>query len=147
METRAIETSDIEEITDLYVGVFNSHPWDDGWSTEAASERLGQLISHSNSVGFVCIDNIRIIGFVIGHTERWVNDYHFHLKEMCTNIDQQRKGVGTILLNALSEQLRAMNVSAIFLETMPEGPASAFYHKNGFEPLNLQSMIRRENHA
>ena len=46
---RVLEAADVGAITAVYVGVFNSPRWNDGWSVEAARERLGGIATARRS--------------------------------------------------------------------------------------------------
>lgn len=74
--------------------------------------------------------------------EQWTRSEHFHLKEMCTAIEHQHRGIGGAVLDALARELAARSVSVIFLETRAGSNASAFYRKHGFSALDLE-MLRR----
>ena len=135
-----VEAARIAQLAALFVRVFNAPPWDDGWSVEAAAERLGRLMAHPDFVGVSATDGSALVGFALGYTERWVRGSHFHLKEMCVDPAQQRGGIGGALLDGLVAELKGRGVDAVFLETRPGSPAASFYEKHGFKPLQLASF-------
>lgn len=144
MDTRQLSPSDIAQVAELYVSVFNSQPWNDGWSLEAARERLSRLLNVQDSVGVVAVADSEVVGFALGYCERWVAGEHFHLKEMCVAPKYQRNGIGSSIFESLLEILRDRGVQAIYLETAPGHAAARFYERHGFTLLNLQSMSKRD---
>ena len=142
MLIRAVHESDLPELARLYVAVFNAPPWNDGWSIETAHERIRRIAAGPNAVGVLARDGDVPISFALGTLEQWTKGEHFHLREMCTAIDQQRRGIGTAVLEELVRELTARSIQVIFLETRPGSSASAFYRKQGFSRLDLE-MLRR----
>jgi ribosomal protein S18 acetylase RimI-like enzyme len=143
MRIHAVLESDLPELARLYVAVFNAPPWNDGWSVDAAHERIRRIATSPNAVGVLARDGDVLLSFALGILEPWTNCEHFHLKEMCTAIDQQRRGIGTAILDALVRELAARSVGTIYLETRPGSNASAFYRKHGFSGMNLEVLRRR----
>lgn len=142
MELRSLAASDLTDVARLYAETFNRPPWSDGWTEEAALERLSRYLDHPDVLGVVAVRDGRVCGFALGMVERWVDGEHFHLKEMCTDPSAQRMGVGGGVLEELMRVLRERGVEAIYLQTMPGSAAAAFYEKHGFHAVDLQSMIR-----
>lgn len=143
MLIRTVHESDLPELARLYVAVFNAPPWNDGWSVDTAHERIRRIATGPNAVGVVAFDGDVPVSFALGTLEQWTNGEHFHLKEMCTAIDQQRRGVGSAILDALVRELAARSVRVIFLETRPGSNAATFYRKHGFSALDLETLRRK----
>ncbi len=131
----------LEEAAAAYAQAFNSEPWNDGWTQDAATERLERMMRHPDSLGLAAIEG-ELLGFACGWRERWLKADHFHLKEMCVVPDRQRSGIGSALLVRLLSRLDHLGVEACYLQTRPRTPAAYFYEKHGFRGLNLQSMFR-----
>lgn len=57
MTERIEQLSDekLEQITELYVKVFNHEPWNETWNGEVAKERLKDLINTPNFLGLSII--------------------------------------------------------------------------------------------
>lgn len=123
----------LEECTKLYTDVFNGEPWNDGWEEEDARKRLLEIFSNRKFVGIGILDEEQnIIGFLIGHTEKWLSNHHFYLNEMCVESEMQGKGIGSRLIKELELLCDKHNISHIYLLTAREGQAEAFYKRNGF---------------
>ncbi|EKV00431.1 Acetyltransferase (GNAT) family [Leptolyngbya sp. PCC 7375] len=141
MNLQPIEDFHLEECAALFAAVFNSPPWNETWSQEIALGRLQDCYSTPGSYGIVAIAKDRILGFAIGHTETWCEGKHFFLKEMCIQSTQQRSGIGTKIIDMLDQQLRSQDVSIIYLLTMRDSPAAAFYEQCGFACHSKMMMM------
>lgn len=140
---RTLNLADAGSIAGLFVDVFNAPPWSDGWTLDAARERLAGFLDSPASFGVVFIENTTPFAFALGHIERWIGASHFHLKEMCVARDRQRGGVGAELLALLVAELRERRVQQIFCETRPGTAADAFYRKAEFRQLNLVALAKK----
>ena len=143
MRIHAVQDSDLPDLARLYVAVFNAPPWNDGWSVDAAHERTRRIATSPSAVGVLARDGEVLLSFALGILEPWTYCEHFHLKEMCTAVDRQRRGIGTAILDALLRELEARSVGTIYLETRPRSNASAFYRKHGFAAMKLEVLRRR----
>jgi ribosomal protein S18 acetylase RimI-like enzyme len=133
MEIRNAVLDDLDAITAVFVECFNAPPWSDGWSFDAARERIASILEAHHFRGAVAISDGNIIGLLLGQNERWVDAFHFSLQEeMCVLPDRQRSGVGRALLHHLTEQLRAEGTEKIYLITGPDSGAAAFYSAHGY---------------
>lgn len=131
-EFRSIVHNDVDALTELFVECFNGPPWNDGWSYEAAFDRLSAMLAARYSRGYVAIVDARLAGMLLGQKERWVAEYHFALQEMCVRPSLQRSGIGSQLLRHAVQELRAEKVEKMYLITSPGDAAEAFYAKVGF---------------
>ncbi|HKO54192.1 MAG TPA: GNAT family N-acetyltransferase [Polyangiaceae bacterium] len=134
---------DLEAVASLYVQTFNAPPWSEGWSIEAASERLEGILGAANGLGVLASRQGTPIAFALGYLEQWVSGAHFQLKEMCTAPAEQRQGVGTFLLDSLLSTLKERGVIQVFCETRAGVPAEAFYRRAGFRALNVVALGKR----
>jgi aminoglycoside 6'-N-acetyltransferase I len=132
LQLRAIANDDVDDLVELFVECFNRPPWNDGWSHEAARDRLSAMMAGRYFRGYVAIDDAGLVGMLLGQKERWVVHYHFALQEMCVRPGSQRSGVGTNLLRHAIEALRAEGVEKVYLMTQPGDAAEAFYARLGF---------------
>lgn len=143
-KTAVLTLENLEECTKLYTYVFNGEPWNDGWEEEDARERLSDIFSNRKFVGIGIYDEEQnIIGFLAGYTEKWLNNNHFNLNEMCVKSELQGKGIGSKLLKELEVLCNKNNTNRIYLLTAREGKAEAFYKKNGFYVSPKMIMMSR----
>ena len=132
MKLQPIESSHLRECASLFVSVFSNPPWNEAWKQETAFKRLTDCYNTPGSYGIFATAEDEISGFAIGHIETWYEDKHFYLKEMCVQSTHQRSGIGTKIIDLLHQDLASKGVSMIYLLTMRDSPAAAFYEKRGF---------------
>ncbi|NHC37599.1 GNAT family N-acetyltransferase [Scytonema millei] len=121
----------LDSCAHVYVETFKQEPWNECWSFETARVRLWETLNTPGFVGFV-LHHHEPLGFILGYCEQFYDGKHFFVKDFCVQTDKQHQGIGTKLLNHLTIVLTPMNVSQIFLLTLRDGQAEAFYSKNGY---------------
>ncbi|MEM9949541.1 MAG: GNAT family N-acetyltransferase [Cyanobacteria bacterium P01_D01_bin.36] len=132
MKLQPIEPGHLRECANLFVSVFSNPPWNETWDQEIALKRLKDYYSILGSYGIVATAEDKVFGFAIGYAEAWYEDKHFYLKEMYVQSTCQRSGIGTKTMDVLHQDLVSKGVSMIYLLTMRDSPAAAFYEKCGF---------------
>jgi aminoglycoside 6'-N-acetyltransferase I len=143
VDVSVLRLDDLEGAAALYQQTFNAAPWNEGWSIEAARERLKAIWAAPNGLGVLAHRDGAPIAFALGYLETWVSGTHFQLKEMCTAPLEQQKGIGSFLLSFLLQTLKERGVVEVFCETRAGVPAEAFYRKMGFRKLNVVGLGKR----
>jgi ribosomal protein S18 acetylase RimI-like enzyme len=139
----ALDGTNIESVVPLYVSVFNAPPWNDGWTEEAAAERLHAFAAFPRFHGIAVLRSGAAIAFALGWGERWTTGWHFHLKEMCVASDQQHQQIGSRLLRSIEGRLAVAGFEGIYLQTGANVPAREFYEAKGFRDLGLVSLSKQ----
>lgn len=136
-------TSDtLDACVSLYVDTFNAPPWNESWNADDAVQRLGDFFATPRAHGVYSRNSDgEILGFALGHLERSGADDHFLLKEMCVRTSEQRTGLGTRLLVALTDHLE--HVRHWYLLPARDSDASAFYERNGFRSAGRMGVFVR----
>ena len=137
-----IDRNNILSFSDLYISVFNAAPWNDGWSLEAVAERFHSFSEYPSFFGLGHVENALPDALAFGWGERWVNGWHFHLKEMCVAPHVQRRGLGGKLIAELEQQLLRQGIRRVFLETGHTAPARTFYERHGYKQASLVSLAK-----
>lgn len=137
-----LTSANLSSFASLYVDVFNRPPWNDGWTKQAAIDRLSVFISMPRFCGLGLTHGDDVRALAMGWAERWVDGWHFHLKEMCVASDLRRQGIGARLLARLECEVAQQGCTRIFLETGQEGAARRFYEANGYAGLALVSLTK-----
>ncbi len=103
-----LTSTDLDACVALYVAVFTAPPWNESWHPQDAAQRLADFIATPRAVG-VCMSDSDdgVLGFALGHLERFGSEDHFLLKEMCVRTVEQRHWHGTHLLGRVSHVERA----------------------------------------
>lgn len=139
---RTLTSAALDACVSLYVETFNAPPWNETWQVSDAHRRLSDFLATPGAHGVCLTDQAeRLVGFALGHVERSGAEDHFLLKEMCVATEQQGRGHGTLLLDALTERLQ--HVRGWYLLTARESSASRFYEKNGFRPAGRMGVFVR----
>ena len=138
-----LSSANITSVVPVYINVFNVDPWNDGWTQHSATERLESFAKYPEFFGLsISLDGVTV-GFGLGWAERWVNDWQYHLYEMCIAPELQGQGCGRALLAELEKQSKAKGQVAIFLQTGANVPARKFYEACGFRDRGLIIMGKR----
>lgn len=111
---RRFTDNDIAEAAGVYVSCFNAPPWNDDWSIEAARKRLETLLQFPGTTALVATYYRRIVGLATCHCEPWSDGMHFYLNEMCIEAEEQRKGVGEVLMKFLRSFERPVSPACIY---------------------------------
>jgi len=70
---------------------------------------------------------------------------HFQIQEFCIITNRQGQGIGTMLLNELTNSLKEENVTNVFLLTSRGLRTEGFYKNKGFSASNSLSKDRQRN--
>lgn len=130
--TATLTAENIACCADLYVGVFNAPPWNDGWEHAAVVERLAAFMAFPAARAMALLVEETPVAMVLGWKERWVNGWTFHVKEMCVAGHLQRQRAGAILMRSLEDVLRGEGVVSVNLQTLENAPAFGFYEGLGY---------------
>ncbi len=129
MQKADILKADISDISDIAAIEEKYIP--DGWSEKAFSD----WTDNQNTVIFKAVLDGEIIGFANGS---WVLD-EAELLNIAVAEQARRKGVATMLFEALENYFREKNAEKIFLEVREKNlSAINFYEKHGFVKNGLR---------
>ncbi len=99
-----------------------------GWSWTPA--RVVRSIRNRDTVTLIAADGARMVAFAIMH----FGDEHAHLNLLAVRPSHQRKGIGTRLVDWLTESARVAGVASISLEMRAANDgARRFYRALGFD--------------
>lgn len=137
-----LTAADLDACVEVFVETFAAPPWDEAWTPADARRRLEDFLGtpRSRGVGVRDTDG-RLVGFALGHLERFGTDDHFLLQEMAVLPRDQRSGHGSTLLAALREGMPG--VTHWHLLTARDSPAAAFYARHGFRPAGRMGVFVR----
>lgn len=144
MTIRTYTCEDFQRCVELFINVFNQEPWNDNWSKEYAEQYLKDFINTPGFKGIVFEDGSIIKGFIFGTRKKWWSGDEFFINELCVEIDAQRRGIGTGMLNYLENILKDEEIERITLLTDKGIPAEAFYKKKGFIEIERLLFMNKE---
>lgn len=131
MEIREITHKDLTACADIFSRTFSSEPWNEEWNITSALERLTCFFQSEGFCG-VLAEEDNVVCFVMGNIEPFYSGPIFYLREMCTDMDNQSRGIGSQTLQFLEEKLRSKRVNNVYLLTEHGIPAAQFYQNRGF---------------
>ncbi len=115
----------------VMVMVNNRDPWNEHWTFATARKRIWEISNTPGFIGIVSWNN-GIAGYALGCCEQWDTYKHYCLYEIAVRPDAQRKGLGSKLLSHLEPILTAHNIEKIYLSTLRNSDAEAFYLKHDY---------------
>ena len=129
---REIAPGDRNGLAEVFVAAFAAPPWNESWSRDLALAMIDEWRALPGFVGLVAVREEKIVGLTFGRIERWQRSLIFNLKELCVVPDCQNRGIATQLTAALERRLAEHGVARLYLETLRNSPASAFYARCGY---------------
>lgn len=142
-EIKNIEQDDLVACAELYVKVFNTEPWNDKWTADTAFNRLADICNSPGFIGLLLEEDGEVAGAVFGCMEQWYEGMEYNLREIFIDVGKQGRGLGTSLMKALEEGIRAEGGENILLFTARDTPAYQYYIKEGFHELESMAMLAK----
>jgi aminoglycoside 6'-N-acetyltransferase I len=139
---RDYQPDDLDACVALYIRVFGEPPWEEVWDPADARVHLEQILLTPGSLGMVALDDGQISGMLLGVEKRTATGGAFIVDDVFVEGAKQRQRVGSELMTALKERLRAGGVPTIGLFTSWTAPASEFYRKQGFVEIPQLRFLR-----
>lgn len=123
----------LDELTELFIDVFNAPPWNDLWSVDQARIRLRDIMKRPKFFGIAEYDGNRLVGMIMGHGEQSFDGIHFQILELCVANDMKGNGIGSHLLDELTKYLESRGITCVYMLTMRGVNTEEFYGKYGFK--------------
>lgn len=135
---RACDKSDIPNAAQMLCRVYAEAPYNENWTLERAESRISSYLSGSNSKGYALIVETQVIGYLFGRVIISAKCSNFYVDEIFVHPNYQRKGCGSMALNALQDEMKKDCINKIELHTLTEDVS--FYEKNGFIRSSYANM-------
>lgn len=129
---RPMIVTDLEYCAEILCSVYNNELWQCRWSTDTAVAYLKDYFAANKFVGFVLELDDKICGAIFCHEKIWWNNSELFIDEMFVQPNLQRKGYGSLLINAAENYIYEHKLAGFTLTTNRYAPAPQFYKKNGF---------------
>ena len=133
MDIYAIAKQDLQAISQLYVSVFSSSPWNEDWESTWANERLNWIYQSPGFAGYIALDSKQIIGAIMGHFVPFRGEKGFQIVEFLVATNYQNQGIGNKLLTQLELNLQQDNYDFAWLLTAKNTDAESFYLKRNYQ--------------
>ena len=108
---RDYQPGDLDECVALYIRVFGEPPWEEVWDPADARAHLEQILLTPGSLGLVALEDDQIMGMLLGVEKHTSTGGAFIVDDVFVEGAKQRHRVGSELMNALKERLRARGVT------------------------------------
>lgn len=131
MKIRRILKSDLTEISELMMSVYNGPPWNDNWTKETAYLSLKTIIEFKTFYGNVVVEDGKIIATIMGYTRIYSEEKTYYIEELFVSNKFRREGVATSLYQYTINDLNKKLVTGAFFTTLKDTPAYNFYIKQG----------------
>ena len=142
--TTLIELDDsyLPQMAELYKAAFSGEPWNDNWSDPVQLDEYMKDISHAHhALNFGLLEEGRLVAMSVGRISHWWEGTNYNIEELCVSPDCQGQGMGSKLLALIEERIRKQGLAGIFLQTDNDKPSYRFYHKNGFQDLDMHISL------
>ena len=143
MKIRTIAESDLNAISQLYVSVFSSSPWNEYWEYQWAYERLNWIYQFQGCAGLLGLDEDKIIGATLGYFVPFKGKKGFKVVEFFVDTNYQNRGIGTKLLRQLELNLKD-NYDFVLLLTAKNIDAESFYLNRNYRRDDKLVLLRKE---
>ncbi|MGB3692240.1 MAG: GNAT family N-acetyltransferase [Spirulinaceae cyanobacterium] len=131
----------LEKCSESLVSAYNGEPWHDNWTKEKALEKLTCFYNSPKFLGWMAMQEDKLLGCCVGNIEPYYIGDYFYLKEMFVSVQSQRMGVGSKLMASLKGYLETIGIETIILFTSKEAFPFDFYQKTGFKEMKGMRMM------
>lgn len=144
MMIRILTKDDIPACAEILCSVYNNEMWQCRWEKKTAMEYLTDFLEMKKFVGYVLEEDGEILGGIFAREKVWWNNSEVFVDEMFVKPDLQRKGYGSMLLQAVEDYVKEKGLAGLTLETNKYAPAPNFYRKNGFQDNEYVILMYKE---
>lgn len=130
---RKIEEEDLDALSELFVSVFNSEPWNENWTKEWAHERLSIIFQSYCFYGYIAEEKGIPVGAIFSRIGSYKGELELEIMENYVSASKQRNGVGKALMSELKLEAKKAGVACFVLQTDKTTFAKNFYLKYGFQ--------------
>ena len=135
----------LKEASKLFSQAFNTPPWKDCWTPERAEKRLELMLSNNSASALVALDDHEyIVGMILGDYEYEDTKMAFQIKEFCVDVKHKGKGIGTRLLDEMTEHVKKNGVEEIIPMTLRAPETHEFYKSLGYSDVDEWLMMHKE---
>ena len=145
-----LDESYLPQMAELYREAFAGEPWNDDWSdTNQLNEYMKDMSKAYNALNYGLLIDGKLAGMSVGKINHWWEGTNYNIEELCISPSYQGQGIGSGFLELIEQCIREKGLAGIFLQTDNDKPSYRFYHKNGFQDLDMhvslyKSMRKKE---
>ncbi len=137
-----LDESYLPQMAEIYRGAFAGEPWNDDWSdTKQLIEYIKDVSQAYNSLNYGLLVDGKLAGISVGKINHWWEGTNYNIEELCVSPSYQGQGIGSKFLELIEQRVREKGLAGIFLQTDNDKPSYHFYHKNGFNDLDMHISL------
>lgn len=138
---RDAQWSDLDELSELFVGVFSQPPWEEAWEFAWAKERLRILFESPEFNGLLFEVDGKIVGAILGRGMSFKGEKELEVIEFFVSPEFQGKGIGSQLVSQMGSAAAKQGFKYIILLTSDQVPAYNFYLDKGYYRENRMALM------
>jgi ribosomal protein S18 acetylase RimI-like enzyme len=133
LSIRKITMQDLDAIKEIFIRTYSIEPWSETWDNEILQERLSDFINNTMGLNFCAYnEDGNIVGVMFGRRMYWIRSKEYYVEEFFIDPKIQRQGIGTFMVDKVSEKIKEDGYGCMILNTEKDYPSEKFYLKNGF---------------
>lgn len=132
-ELRELVKKDIHDVAKIYVSAYANGIWNELWTFDMAQQRIYEMFSSPQYMGYVAISNRNIIGCIICEILTWYTGKQMEVKEIFVIPSYQKMGIGKKLIDGVNIKAKEMGVTEVFLWTKKGKSLMSLYSDVGFQ--------------
>ena len=145
MDIQLLGKHHIEMCSRLFMDTFSREPWNEQYeSDEEVNRYFVNFLSLDSSLGFVGLEEGRLIALCIGMRKPWLKGVEYYIDQFCVAHDRQHKGTGSQFLAEIERRIADMGMKGMLLNTEKSYPSYGFYRKNGFTEIEGLVVMGKE---
>lgn len=144
MKIRMIEAKDLRSLSELYIFVFSTSPWNEYWQLDWAEERLTWIFNSQGFSGYLATIDGKIVGAILGNFIPFKGTRGFKIVEFFVDSKYQQQGIGSKLLYKLEYELKANAYNFVTLLTAKNSEAESFYLHKNYQIDNKLELLNKE---
>ncbi|MEG0376917.1 MAG: GNAT family N-acetyltransferase [Eubacterium sp.] len=145
MRFEKMKDTNLKEAAVLFTKAFNTSPWNDHFTCERSEKRLSMMLDGKSADGMVAFDEEdHMVGMLVGLYE--CDDEHlvFMIREFCVDAEKKGQGIGTKLLNAMTDYLKKKDVEEMILLTLRTDETEGYYKHLGYKNVEKMVMMHKK---
>ncbi len=123
--------NDLKSISEIFRKESSKKPYSQKWTEQTAFEKVKELFEKGHI--YIALVNGEIVGFVSLSTNIWEQSKCALIEELWIKSDQQRKGIGRLLVWFIETKCKENGISSIFTISNKKSAAFSFYKKQKYK--------------
>lgn len=114
---------------------------DSCWNENTAAKRIHQVLSMEDSYGLIAENENSVLGFAMGYFKQYDDIIGYTLDEIIIAYQYQNKGIRSMLLGELEQQVKEKGASCVELQAVNDDMHERYYGKAGYK--NAKNFVMK----